>query len=176
MVPALEESSVKAEAADQPPAAVETEPEPAPETEETPGVPVPSQTTATTLDPGAHPEDIPAVALPEMPTGDEDLQESGGQPAIEPASPAPDQPPQMVTVVLRASGDKMRDILRIRRIHGTLISSPGTDRFAFYIVEAGRNYSLEFPNFTTGVSEDLLGRLKAMVGVENVRVEKITIQ
>ncbi len=30
----------------------------------------------------------------------------------------------MITVVLRASGDKTRDVLRLRRIHGTIMSFP----------------------------------------------------
>ncbi len=87
-----------------------------------------------------------------------------------------EEPPQMITVYLRASGDQTRDILRIRRIHGILISYPGNDRFAFYVVESGRGYVLEFPNFTTGVCDDLLNRLKDLLGVENVRAEPITFQ
>jgi hypothetical protein len=33
-----------------------------------------------------------------------------------------DHPPQMVTVILRPSGDPQRDIQRISRLHGTFIS------------------------------------------------------
>ncbi len=83
---------------------------------------------------------------------------------------------QMVTIYLRASGDRTRDILHLRRIHGTLISFPGEDRFALYMIEAGRSYVLEFPNYTTGVCEDLLGRLRLLVGGDNVRLEKLTFQ
>lgn len=87
-----------------------------------------------------------------------------------------EMPPRMITVVIRPSGDKTRDALRLRRIHGTLISFPGEDRFALYVVERGRGYVLEFPNFTTGICDELLAQLKKMVGSENVRLEEITIQ
>jgi hypothetical protein len=82
----------------------------------------------------------------------------------------------MVTVVLRPSGDKVRDSLRLRLIYGRLISYPGNDRFAFHIFEKGHGHLLEFPNFTTGVCQDLLTQLHALVGAENVRVEPITFQ
>jgi len=80
----------------------------------------------------------------------------------------------MITVVLRSSGDKPRDILKLRRIHGTIMSYPGNDRFAFHVFEKGRGYLLEFPNFTTYMCRDLISRLNLLVGTENVKVEKIT--
>jgi DNA polymerase-3 subunit alpha len=83
---------------------------------------------------------------------------------------------RMVTVVLRSTGDKMRDVLRLRRIHGMITSYPGEDRFAFHVFERGRGYLLEFPNFTAGVCDELLDRLRALVGNDNVRVERITFQ
>jgi DNA polymerase-3 subunit alpha len=88
----------------------------------------------------------------------------------------PGDPRRMITIVLRSSGDKTRDILHLRRIHGTLISYPGTDRFAFFMVEAGRSYVLEFPNFTTKVCDPLLGRLRDLVGEEHVKVDVLTLQ
>jgi DNA polymerase-3 subunit alpha len=80
----------------------------------------------------------------------------------------------MVTVILRASNDKARDILRIRRLHGTIMSYPGKDRFAFHVFEQGKGYLLEFPNDTTGMCPELVSRLQEMVGGDNVRVEPIT--
>ena len=97
----------------------------------------------------------------------------------EPELPTPvrsDQTPQMVTVVLRSMGDRARDILRMRRIHGTLISYPGNDRFAFYVIERSRGYRLEFPNDSTNASSEMLDRLQGVVGKENVIVEPITYQ
>jgi DNA polymerase-3 subunit alpha len=82
----------------------------------------------------------------------------------------------MVTVVIRATTDKTRDVLRLRRIHGTAMSYPGEDRFAFMVYEKGRGYLVEFPNFSTGVCPELVSRLSLLVGPENVRVEPITFQ
>jgi DNA polymerase-3 subunit alpha len=82
----------------------------------------------------------------------------------------------MVTVVVRASGDKTRDVLRLRRIHGTVMSYPGNDRFAFQVYERGRGYIVEFPNFTTGVCPELIAKLNLLVGAENIRVEPILFQ
>jgi DNA polymerase III subunit alpha len=81
---------------------------------------------------------------------------------------------RMLTVVLRSSNDKTRDVLRLRRIHGIIMTYPGDDRFAVQVYEKGRGYLLEFPNSTTGISQELLDRLHGLVGVENIRVDVIT--
>ncbi|MBN1538234.1 MAG: DNA polymerase III subunit alpha [Anaerolineales bacterium] len=80
----------------------------------------------------------------------------------------------MITVILRSSGDKTHDLLRIRRIHGTIMSYPGNDRFAFHVFEKERGYLLEFPNFTTHMCNELITRLNLLVGAENVKSEKLT--
>jgi hypothetical protein len=79
---------------------------------------------------------------------------------------------KIVTVVLNASGDKARDVLRLRRVHGMASSYPGRDRFAFHVFERNRGYLIEFPNFTTGACQELVDRLRFLVGQENVRVER----
>ncbi len=83
---------------------------------------------------------------------------------------------QMLTIVLRSSGDKTRDVLRLRRLHGLIMTYPGDDRFAIQVVERGRTYLLEFPNYTTLVCQELLDRVRFLVGAENIRVEPITFQ
>lgn len=82
----------------------------------------------------------------------------------------------ILTVFLRTTGDKTRDVLRLRRIHGILLSYPGKDRFAFHVYEKNRSYLLEFPNFTIGICPELKDRLKILMGGENYRIEKITFQ
>ena len=84
--------------------------------------------------------------------------------------------PQMVTVILRPSGDPGRDIRRISRLHGTFISYPGKDRFAFQIFEQGRGHLIEFPNDTTHLCAELSTMIKDAVGEENLRVEPILYQ
>jgi DNA polymerase III subunit alpha len=87
-----------------------------------------------------------------------------------------DQEVRMLTVVFRSTGDKTRDVLRLRRIHGIITSYPGNDRFGFHVFERGRGYLLEFPNFTAGICNELLARIRPLVGVENIRIEVITFQ
>jgi hypothetical protein len=87
-----------------------------------------------------------------------------------------EHPPQMLTVILRPSGDAQRDIRRISRLHGTFISYPGKDRFAFQIFEEGRGHLIEFPNDTTHLCPELLITIKDAVGEENLRVEPILYQ
>jgi hypothetical protein len=44
------------------------------------------------------------------------------------------------------------------------------------MIEAGRSYVLEFPNFTTGICDELIARVRTLVGVDQVRVETLTFQ
>jgi hypothetical protein len=85
-------------------------------------------------------------------------------------------PPKLIILTLRNSGDKARDVLHMRRVHGTMISYPGQDRFAFYVIEGRHGYQLEFPNDTTAYGDELRRRLDDLVGEKNVRVETITYQ
>jgi DNA polymerase-3 subunit alpha len=87
-----------------------------------------------------------------------------------------EHPPQILTVILRPSGDSQRDIRRISRLHGTFISYPGKDRFAFQIFEEGRGHLIEFPNDNTHLCPELLITIKDAVGEENLRIEPILYQ
>ena len=57
-----------------------------------------------------------------------------------------------------------------------LISYPGNDRFAFYVIERNRGYRLEFPNDTTNINGELRSRLENLISIENVIIEPITFQ
>jgi DNA polymerase-3 subunit alpha len=78
---------------------------------------------------------------------------------------------QLITVTLTASGEKERDVRRMRRVHGLLNSFPGDDRYCFLIFEQGRKHLLDFPNDTTAANTELLNKLVELVGPENVQVE-----
>jgi DNA polymerase-3 subunit alpha len=134
-------------------------------------------------------EGPPAFADQDIPAGvsaaliDEPAKPKISIPPVPPRQPEKDIPseapektgtPQMITVVLRSTGDKDRDILRMRRIYGLLISSPGTDRFAFYMIERSRGYRLEFPSDSTDFNPGLRAALEDIVGVGNVITEPIT--
>jgi len=82
---------------------------------------------------------------------------------------------RMIKVILRSTGDKRRDVLRLRRAHGMLRSVPGRDKFALMVFEGGGRYLMEFPNETTGITSDLIRALTAMVGEGNVSVETIKV-
>jgi len=83
--------------------------------------------------------------------------------------------PRMITVLMRSTNDRDRDMRRLLRAHGILISFPGHDRFAFQIYEGSRYYQLEFPSSTTGITPLLVQKLVVAVGEENVRIDPIRI-
>jgi DNA polymerase-3 subunit alpha len=124
------------------------------------------------------------VADATAPTASSPVGGTGGEPVIAPiklpVTPlvqiGDDHPPQMISVILRPSGDATRDQRRIRRLHGTFISYPGKDHFTLHIFENGRGHLIEFPNDTTRLCSELLDKLKSMVGEENIRIEPITYQ
>jgi DNA polymerase-3 subunit alpha len=78
--------------------------------------------------------------------------------------------PSLVTILLRSSGDRQRDIRRMRRIHALLASFPGSDRFAFTVYEDSGRYDLAFPNSSTRYTPELHRQLLRLVGDNNVRV------
>jgi DNA polymerase-3 subunit alpha len=81
-----------------------------------------------------------------------------------------------VTVMIRSTGDKQRDSLRMRRVHGLLTSYPGQDRFAFQVFESSRHYHLEFPSSTTGFCSDLNSQLQRLLGEGSVVIEPLRYQ
>jgi len=90
--------------------------------------------------------------------------------------PSGETQPRMIKVVFRSTGDKLRDVRRLKGVHGRLRSYPGRDKFAFVLFEGTGHYQLEFPNDTTGICPTLLEKLAELVGEENVLVEPIRIQ
>ncbi len=97
-------------------------------------------------------------------------------PLIQPLPALDGDDVHMITVIMRPTLGRIRDSLLMRRIFGKLISYPGVDRFAFHIFEDGRGYLLDFPNYSTRLNPDLISELQALVGEENLRLEKITFQ
>ena len=85
-------------------------------------------------------------------------------------------PPQLISILMRPSGNPERDRRRIKHIYGILISYPGSDRFSFRIFENGKGYLLDFPNDTTRVCPDMLERLKRLIGEDSWRVEPLVYQ
>jgi DNA polymerase-3 subunit alpha len=78
--------------------------------------------------------------------------------------------PSIVTILLRSSGDRQRDIRRMRRIHALLASFPGSDRFAFTVFEDSGRYDLAFPSSSTRYTPELHRQLLRLVGDNSVLV------
>jgi DNA polymerase-3 subunit alpha len=97
-------------------------------------------------------------------------------PQVISAPDAGNAPPQLISILMRPSGNPERDRRRIKHIYGILISYPGSDRFSFRIFENGKGYLLDFPNDTTRVCPDMLERLKRLIGEDSWRVEPLVYQ
>lgn len=80
---------------------------------------------------------------------------------------------RLVTVTIKSSGEKERDIRRLNLVHGVLNSFPGRDRFCFLVYEHGFRHLLDFPNFTTNASNELIEQLSELVGRENIQIENL---
>ena len=93
-----------------------------------------------------------------------------------PLKPFLDGDVKMVTVILETTGDRQRDALRMRRVHGLLSSYPGNDRFEFLLFEASRRYQVDFPSSSTGYCPDLHAQLTSMLGEGVIRIETLRIQ
>jgi DNA polymerase-3 subunit alpha len=127
----------------------------------------PESADQTVLDPGL----VASESAPQSGTLEKPL-----HPIVPPQTPDTSENIRMVTVILRPRADKVRDKLLLRRIFGLMISQPGNDRFALHIFERGRGHLLEFPNLTTNITPELINRIAALVGADNIRVEPITFQ
>jgi DNA polymerase-3 subunit alpha len=97
--------------------------------------------------------------------------ESGAEPSRKGSSD-----PQILTILLKSSGDHNKDTLRMRRVHGLLTSYPGNDKYVFHVFEASRRYHLEFPNSTTGYCPELHSQLLSLLGEGTIRVEPLRMQ
>ncbi len=148
----------------------------------TTGSPAPSQTPASkeevnfTGSSAIHPEDRPTLQLASSESAPIEKPVLLPPYLLSPLSSKDGETVHMITVILRSTGDKTRDVLRMRRIHGIVSTFPGNDRFSFHVFERNRGYLVEFPNFTTGWCPELISKLNFLVGTENVRVEPITFQ
>ncbi len=100
---------------------------------------------------------------------------SNYEPSVEPSRKGSSDP-QILTILLKSSGDRNKDTLRMRRVHGLLTSYPGNDKYVFHVFEASRRYHLEFPNSTTGYCPELHSQLLSLLGEGTIRVEPLRMQ
>ena len=82
---------------------------------------------------------------------------------------------QMLTVVIRSTGEKDRDVRRLSRLLGMLSSCPGEDRVVLRIFEDGEEYLMEFPNISISICDDLLNRIVGIIGSDEFRIENVDL-
>ena len=81
--------------------------------------------------------------------------------------------PRLITVAVRPNGSLERDKRRLKNIHGVLISFPGKDKFSLQIFEGHKGHLIDFPNYNTRICDEMLARLKTVLGNEEWRIEEI---
>jgi DNA polymerase-3 subunit alpha len=87
------------------------------------------------------------------------------------AGPARPIAPRYLRVTIQRSGDGRSDARRVGDVHRLLQSFSGYDRFVFYVTGGGNgNYELDFPNDTTLICDELLARLRNMLGSQAVNL------
>ncbi len=134
---------------------------------------MPAEPHADPRPPGPLPPEPPPVAAPEDPGFFPPVSEGV---FLEEATERREPDARMITITLESTGDRQKDALRMKRVHGLLTSYPGKDHFAFLLFEASRRYHLEFPNSTTGYCPELHGQLVEMLGEGGIRVEPLRVQ
>ncbi len=87
-----------------------------------------------------------------------------------------DKSQKLITIVLKSTMNRKRDILRTHRIYGLLTSFPGNDHFIFNVYEASRRYHMEFPNTTTGFCPELYGQLRELLGEACIQIKLLHIE
>ncbi len=121
-----------------------------------------------------------AISLHEAPAGYAPKVPSGTQPPAFITPPSENvhlesDHPHMLIITLRSAGDKKKDVLLMRCVHGILVSSPGRDRFAFQVLEHDHFYRMEFPNETTGLNKAIIEKIQTMLGKDNIHLESIVL-
>jgi len=86
-----------------------------------------------------------------------------------------EHPPRLITVSIKTNGSLVRDKRRLKNIHGVLISFPGRDMFSLQIFEGDKGHLIDFPNYNTRICDEMLDRLKIVLGNEDWRIEEIGV-
>jgi len=125
---------------------------------------------------GNEQSSLPPSILPTPSYSNEEFERSIPPYLVSPDDDALDDPTKILTIILRSSGDKTRDILRLRRIHGIFMSYPGKNHFAFHWFGKTHSFLAEFPSSTTGICQDLIDRLSPLVGPNNIIQESYSLE
>lgn len=80
---------------------------------------------------------------------------------------------KLIIVDFKTSGDADRDRRRIRNAFQIFTAKHGSDQFQFSIRENSETFRMEFPNETTLVDDELIVRLRKLLGEECWRIEEL---
>jgi len=83
---------------------------------------------------------------------------------------------RVITLVMRASDDRQRDIRKLKKLQGFLLSHPGSDHFIVEVIDSGQVTVLDFPNSSTHITNELMEQLEEMLGYGNIRVSPVVLQ
>ena len=78
--------------------------------------------------------------------------------------------PRTLRVTIQRTLDGRSDAKRVGDAHRLLLSFPGKDRFVFYVTGGNGSYELDFPNDTTLICDELLTRLRSLLGPQAVHL------
>lgn len=81
-----------------------------------------------------------------------------------------------ISVHFQRSNDPGRDRRRLRRIHAAMVEYPGKDSFSIVIEGGAKASIMDFPNHHTGICDELMKELEAMVGAGNVHIADKTVK
>jgi hypothetical protein len=78
-----------------------------------------------------------------------------------------------IDIHFQKSDDPERDRRKLQRIHRTFIKYPGNNSFSVVVEGHPKAIIIDFPNHTTGYSDDLLHELADIVGKDHIHVHDI---
>ncbi len=121
-------------------------------------------------------EDVPEdLAENDQPESYEQMAKHYPRTLLTPSAPESEHPPRLITVSIKTNGSLERDKRRLGNIHGVLISFPGRDKFSLQIYEGDKGHLIDFPNYNTRICDEMLERLKTVLGNEDWRIEEIGV-
>lgn len=86
-----------------------------------------------------------------------------------------ESPPRLIIISVYPIGSFERDKRRLKNIHGVLISYLGQDKFSLRIFDKDIGHVIDFPNYNTRICDEMLNRLKKVLGNDDWQIEEINI-
>ncbi len=95
---------------------------------------------------------------------------SPSPPSAPPPPPDVPDPPSVLYITFRRSGDNQKDFTTLTQLHRLLTSERGDDRFVVILQGNGHKVELDFPNAHTHVTSQLRQRIQTLEAVQDLRV------